>query len=84
MGKTSKPGRKPINDKFSNLPISRQRRWQMRKAEKGLCILCGEKTVNNWHCLEHMVYMRDWQARRDGSKKKLNCMSRRLEGKRTK
>ena len=34
-----------IQDKFSNLNISRQYRWQLRKAEAGLCTKCGRRRV---------------------------------------
>ncbi len=32
-----------INDQFTDLPISRQRRYQLRKKAKGLCVICGKR-----------------------------------------
>lgn len=35
-----------IKDEFTDLPISRQRKYQLRKAKKGLCGCCGaQKTL---------------------------------------
>lgn len=43
-----------IIDKFSDLPISRQRKYQLRNKVYGLCILCSEKAVPGMsRCLKH-------------------------------
>ena len=34
-----------ISDEFSNLPVSRQRKWQLRKARDLKCMLCGASTT---------------------------------------
>ena len=44
---------KKITDEFSELPISRQRKYQLRKESKGLCRICGQKAVNKSHCEKH-------------------------------
>ena len=31
----------PICDEFSDLPVSRQRKWQLRQSKRGLCSICG-------------------------------------------
>lgn len=44
----------PVRDEFSNLDISRQRRWQLRKQRDGRCIICGGKpVVYGVRCLRH-------------------------------
>ena len=34
---------KLILDEFSNLPVSRQRKWQLRRERDGFCRICGVK-----------------------------------------
>lgn len=34
-----------IFDKFTKLPVSRQRKYQLRKQAKGLCGICGTPGV---------------------------------------
>lgn len=36
------PSANAIVDVFTFLPISRQRKWQLRKAEVGCCTKCGD------------------------------------------
>ena len=36
-----KSGRKLIQDEFTALPVSRQRKWQLRKRAEGQCEVCG-------------------------------------------
>lgn len=45
-----------IVDEFSNLNISRQVRWQLRKKKLGLCIICGKiiSKNSNTHCNDHL------------------------------
>jgi 5-deoxy-D-glucuronate isomerase len=33
--------RKLIQDEFTALPVSRQRKWQLRKRVEGRCAVCG-------------------------------------------
>jgi len=34
--------RRKINDEFTDLAISRQQKWQLRRAKEGRCVICGE------------------------------------------
>ena len=44
--------------------MTRQRRWQIKKAQKGLCITCGRKRAAEWgKCLEHHLKERERQTR---------------------
>ena len=38
---TVRRGRPEIVDEFSHLPVSRQRKWQLRQMAKGGCRICG-------------------------------------------
>lgn len=44
-----------IQDKFTNLPISKQRRYQLRKRARGLCMICTRKLAdgNANFCSKH-------------------------------
>lgn len=49
-----------IRDEFTSLKISRQRKWQMRKAKEGFCMTCGcRPMVNESRCLECAVTSRE-------------------------
>lgn len=48
-----------IQDKFTHLPVSRQRKYQLRKLQQKRCIICGEPAVNATHCLFHVVKYRE-------------------------
>lgn len=39
-----------IIDQFTDLPVSRRRKYQMRMAWRGRCVVCGEKAT---HGLKH-------------------------------
>jgi hypothetical protein len=67
------PVRKVIRDKFSDLPISRQRKWQMRQRAKHKCSLCPAKAVRGHAlCVKHLV------ATRERHQKTMNCKRRNL------
>jgi len=70
---------KIILDRFSKLPISRQRRYQLRHQAKGLCEKCTAKRVTGTHCLKHAVESRDAAARRKGCVKKYRSITRIME-----
>ena len=59
---------KPIVDEFTYLPISKQRRWQLRKEKAGQCITCGKPATKYQRCAPHAVAlierMREIQSRR--------------------
>lgn len=48
-----KQGRKPIQDEFTGLTVSRQRKWQLRKKKECRCVLCGDKLFTKNDCYEH-------------------------------
>ncbi len=56
-----------IKDKFSELPVSRQRKYQLRKKKAGLCIICGAPRATAMHCLEHAIAKREQDRRRYNS-----------------
>jgi tRNA(Ile)-lysidine synthase TilS/MesJ len=61
---------KAIKDKFSNLPVSRQRKYQLRMARDRRCVICGESAVGRFYCLKHMVKVRERARRKIGAKKR--------------
>jgi len=75
-----KVGRPGIVDEFSALPVSRQRKWQLRQMAKGGCRICGQAAISKGYCLKHLVQERDHSAQRFGyQRQNLNCKSRLLE-----
>jgi hypothetical protein len=61
---------KAIKDEFSDLPVSRQRKSQLRMQRDRRCILCGEPTVGVGYCLKHWVERRERVRRKRGNKKR--------------
>jgi hypothetical protein len=64
---------KPIIDEIANLPISRQRRYQLRKRRDRKCIRCGQDAVNEGYFCEmhrqlHNVLTRELRRKRFDSK----------------
>lgn len=62
-----------ISDELTSLPISRQRRYQLRKHRDRKCIRCGQPAVNQGYFCEthrqvHNVLTRELQRRRFGFK----------------
>jgi hypothetical protein len=71
---------KKIKDRFSDLPVSRHRKYQLRMQRDRRCCICGEPAVGAGYCLEHLVKMRERMRRRIGAKKRLKtARSYRLE-----
>jgi hypothetical protein len=61
-----------IQDEFSNLPITRQRKEQLRHVRDGKCQYCSnplakESTLN---CVTHMIKIRERQRKNRGRKKR--------------
>jgi hypothetical protein len=72
--------RKPIKDEFTNLKVSRQRKYQLRMRRDGRCTECGEPAAQGSRCLKHMVRARERQRKKRGLKRRyLNTLSYRLE-----
>jgi len=58
-------GRRPIHDEFSALPVSRQRKWQLRRRKEGRCIVCGDEAQDD-RCVAHHVSLALAQLRHRG------------------
>ena len=69
-----------IRDEFTDLKISRQRKYQLRKQRDGLCTECGKPAIQGLRCLEHMVRARERQRAKMGLRKRYTkTLSYRLE-----
>jgi hypothetical protein len=62
--------RKPIEDEFTDLPISRQRKYQLRMQRDQRCTECGEPAVKGSRCLKHLVKARERQRKKRGLKRR--------------
>src|SRR4030095_5180824 len=72
--------RTKIQDEFSNLPISRQRKYQLRMQRDQRCTECGEPAVLASRCLKHLVKARERQRQNRGlTKRYYGTISYRLE-----
>ena len=72
--------RKPIIDEFTSLPVSRQRKYQMRMQRDGRCTECGERAAQGSRCLRHLVKARERQRKKRGLKRRYyNTLSYKLE-----
>jgi hypothetical protein len=72
--------RKRIEDEFTDLKISRQRKYQLRMRREGRCTECGETAVAGARCLKHLVRARERQRKKRGLKRRyLNTLAYRLE-----
>jgi hypothetical protein len=57
--------KKQIVEQLIKLPVSRQRKWQLRQTQKGLCQKCSKPAVpESVYCLGHMVAQRVAARRR--------------------
>ncbi len=72
--------RPEIKDEFTNLRISRQRKYQLRKQRDHRCTECGEPAAQGTRCLKHLVDARERQRRNRGLKRRYtNTLSYRLQ-----
>jgi hypothetical protein len=71
--------RKPIQDQFTDLPVSRQRKYQLRMKASGRCSQCGAPATDGSRCLKHLVEARERQRALRGTKKRYDSASYRLE-----
>ena len=75
--------RQRINDEFTHLKVSRQRRYQLRKQRDHRCILCGAPALRGGRCLKHLVAARESQRKRSGTRGRyLNAESYKLSARR--
>jgi hypothetical protein len=72
--------RKPIMDEFTHLPISRQRKYQLRMRRDKRCSECGEPAAQGSRCVKHLVKARERQRKKRGLKRRYyNTLSYKLE-----
>ena len=62
--------RKRIIDEFTDLPISRQRKYQKRMQRDSRCTECGEPAIQGSRCLKHLVKARERQRKNRGLKRR--------------
>jgi len=69
-----------ITDEFTSLPISRQRKYQLRMKRDSRCTICGEPAAQGSRCLKHLVKSRERQRKKRGLKRRYrNTLSYRLQ-----
>ena len=61
---------KAIKDEFTDLPVSRQRRYQLRMQRDRRCVICGEPEVGPFFCLKHLIQTRERARRKLGTKRR--------------
>ena len=72
--------RKPIIDEFTTLPISRQRKYQLRMQRDQRCSECGEPAMQGSRCVKHLVKARERQRKKRGLKRRYyNTLSYKLQ-----
>ena len=59
-----------IEDEFTCLPISRQRKYQLRMQRDGRCTECGEPAAQGSRCVKHLVKARERQRKKRGLKRR--------------
>jgi hypothetical protein len=59
-----------IKDEFTDLPISRQRKYQLRMQRDQRCTECGEPALKGSRCLKHLVKARERQRKKRGLKRR--------------
>lgn len=71
--------RKRIKDKFTDLNISRQRKYQLRMKRDHRCTECGAPAKRGSRCLKHLVKARERQRKKRGLKRRYyNTLSYKL------
>jgi hypothetical protein len=72
--------RKRIEDEFTYLRTSRQRKYQLRMLRDKRCTECGEPAVQGSRCLKHLIKARERQRKKRGLKRRYhNTLSYRLQ-----
>jgi hypothetical protein len=72
--------RKRIEDEFTDLHTSRQRKYQLRMLRDKRCTECGEPAVQGSRCLKHLIKARERQRKKRGLKRRYhNTLSYRLQ-----
>jgi hypothetical protein len=69
-----------IEDEFTHLKISRQRKYQLRNQRDKKCTECGDPATVGSRCLKHLIIARERQRDKRGLKRRYyNTLSYRLE-----
>lgn len=72
--------RRRVVDEFTHLPISPQRRYQLRRQRDNGCSECGEPAIMGTRCLKHLVKARERQRKKFGLKRRyFNTVSYKLQ-----
>ena len=72
--------RRRIEDEFTDLPVSRQRKYQLRMKRDRRCTICGEPAEQGSRCLKHLVKSRERQRKKRGLKRRYyNTLSYKLQ-----
>lgn len=65
-------------DDIDTLPLSRERKRQLRRARQGLCVKCDRPRAVNDYCLKHAKQRLEANRKRLGSQRRNNCLTSRL------
>jgi hypothetical protein len=69
-----------IQDEFTDLPISRQRKYQLRMQRDRRCTECGEPAAEGSRCVKHLVKARERQRKKRGLRRRYyNTLSYKLQ-----
>ena len=69
-----------IEDEFTHLRVSRQRKYQLRKQRDRRCTECGAPATMGSRCLKHLIVARERQREKRGLRRRyFNTLSYRLE-----
>jgi len=69
-----------IEDEFTHLRISRQRKYQLRMQRDKRCTECGEPAAEGSRCLKHLIKARERQRKKRGLKRRYyNTLSYKLQ-----
>jgi hypothetical protein len=72
--------RKRIEDEYTDLQISRQRKYQLRMLRDKRCTECGQPAVQGSRCLKHLIKARERQRKKRGLRRRYhNTLSYRLQ-----
>jgi hypothetical protein len=72
--------RAKIQDEFTGMNISRQRKYQLRKQRDKLCTECGDPVIEGSRCLKHLIKARERQRKKRGLRRRYyNTLSYKLE-----
>src|SRR5215831_6653932 len=69
-----------IQDEFTQLPISRQRKYQLRMKRDKRCTECGAPAAKGSRCVKHLVKARERQRKKHGLRRRYyNTLSYKLQ-----